>query len=240
MTSFDETQSEARRKSEFQIKLMERDPSQPKKVLIAAKNSRHCENNFRWYYDNIHRKGNQVIIFYAIELPEQKSSSSRGMSVSPKTLQELWKKEEEKTLEMENTMRSLLQEKRCSGILRTASGKPGPTICKVALEEHASMVIIGARSESRVKNWFTASIPQYVVQHALCPVIVNHLQPIQRRASSSDIDVRMRHFSDSTLMAANKARKKKLSFIDRVRYKSAREKSTDDVFEEEKENQAAS
>lgn len=36
------------------------------------------------------------------------------MNVSPKTLQELWKKEEEKTIEMENTMRSLLQEKKVS------------------------------------------------------------------------------------------------------------------------------
>lgn len=50
MTSFDETQSEARRKSEFQVKLMERDPSQPKVVLIAAKNSRHCENSFSCKY----------------------------------------------------------------------------------------------------------------------------------------------------------------------------------------------
>ncbi|CAD5112135.1 DgyrCDS1374 [Dimorphilus gyrociliatus] len=229
MASFDETHSEARRKSEFQIKLMERDPSEPKVVLIAAKNSQHCEYSFKWYFDNIHRKGNQVVIVYIIELPEQRTSSSRNMHVSPKTLQELWQKEEERTLEIEDTMRRLLQEKKCSGVLRTAAGRPGATICKVAHEESASMVIIGARCEHKMKDLFVSSIPEYVIQHAPCPVVINHLQPIQRRASSSDIDVRTRHFSDSTL-ATNKSRKKKLSFIDRVRYKSARDKSSTDEF----------
>lgn len=38
------------------------------------------------------------------------------MQISPKTLQELWKKEEEKTIELEQTMRRLLKEKRVRNI----------------------------------------------------------------------------------------------------------------------------
>lgn len=246
--SLDESHT-SEKKQEYQIKTPDGDP-EAKVVIIAAENCNHCEYTFKWYHDNVHRQKYKVVIVYIIELPEQKSASKQssgkmsqplgGMQISPKTLQELWKKEEEKTIELEQTMRRLLKERRCTGILRTAAGKPGPMICKVAAEEGASMIVTGSRNLGRMKRVLIGSVSDYLVHHAVCPVIVCRLPTIQRSASVSDAeDVRQRHFSDSTLLASLKGKGKKTSLIDRIRHKSAGskpQKSTDEVFEEEKEN----
>jgi len=53
-------------------------------------------------------------------------------STSPGVLASMWKEEEVKTKALEEKMKSLLKEKGLKGILRTATGKPGETICKIA------------------------------------------------------------------------------------------------------------
>ena len=60
-----------------------------------------------------------------------------------------------------------------SGRMRVESGsKKGETICRVAEEEEAVMVVVGTRGLGKVKRTIMGSVSDYVVHHAPCPVIV--------------------------------------------------------------------
>lgn len=74
-----------------------------------------------------------------------------------------------------------------TGVLRTATGKPGEVICKIAEEEQAAMIVTGTRGMGKVRRTILGSVSDYLVHHAHCPVIVCR-QPgsRSRRASGSD------------------------------------------------------
>ena len=58
------------------------------------------------------------------------------------------------------------------GVLRTATGKPGEVICRIADEEHSAMICVGTRGMGRVRRTILGSVSDYLVHHAHCPVIV--------------------------------------------------------------------
>ena len=79
-----------------------------------------------------------------------------------------------------------------SGVLRTASGKPGEVICRIAEEEDAAMIITGARGMGKVRRTILGSVSDYLVHHSICPVIVcRHPDAIEKQ-------LRRRHSSSST------------------------------------------
>jgi nucleotide-binding universal stress UspA family protein len=55
---------------------------------------------------------------------------------------------------------------------RTESGDPAETICEVAEDESADVIVIGNRGTHGKKRWFLGSVPNGVVQHSPCSVFV--------------------------------------------------------------------
>lgn len=74
------------------------------------------------------------------------------------------------------------------GKLRTSSGKPGEVICNIAEEENAAMIITGTRGMGKMKRTILGSVSDYLVNHAICPVMVcrDPAKAERRRITSGD------------------------------------------------------
>ncbi len=55
---------------------------------------------------------------------------------------------------------------------RKEVGDPAETICDVADEEGADVIVVGNRGTRGKRRWFLGSVPNAVVQHSPCSVFV--------------------------------------------------------------------
>jgi len=55
---------------------------------------------------------------------------------------------------------------------REEAGDPAETICDVAEEESADVIVVGNRGTHGKKRWFLGSVPNAIVQHAPCSVYI--------------------------------------------------------------------
>ncbi len=55
---------------------------------------------------------------------------------------------------------------------RVEHGDVGPTICRVAEDEGADLVVLGTHDRSRWSRLWFGSVSDHVVRHAPCPVLV--------------------------------------------------------------------
>ncbi|MGQ4650570.1 universal stress protein [Lyngbya aestuarii] len=51
-------------------------------------------------------------------------------------------------------------------------GEPGATICSVAQQWNADLIILGRHDHSPITEFFTGSVSNYVIHHANCSVLV--------------------------------------------------------------------
>jgi len=56
--------------------------------------------------------------------------------------------------------------------VRVEHGDVGPTICEVAAEEGADLVVLGTHDRGRWSRLWFGSVSDHVVRHAPCPVLV--------------------------------------------------------------------
>jgi len=184
-------------------------------IVIALDGSEQSEHAVNWYIQRVHRPGNKLVFVHCIELPEMKLSEQAtssfdsqprrhswyagSMHMSPGVLAGMWKEEEQKVKLLEEKMKTLLKDKGLSGVLRTATGKPGEVICKIAEEEGAVMIVVGTRGMGKVRRTILGSVSDYLVNHAHCPVIVCRTR--SRRASGTDGRPRSRHPSGESIRA---------------------------------------
>jgi len=157
----------------------------------------------KFYLDRVHRPGNRVILVHCIELPELTVTRAKDSHVSPTILANMWKNEESRTKVLEEKMKELLTSKQVPGVLQTATGRPGETVCSIADEEHAVLIVAGTRSLGKVQRTFLGSVSDYLIGHASCPVIIVRDPPeIERkRRSSGDAAAKSRHTSGDSFTA---------------------------------------
>ena len=74
------------------------------------------------------------------------------------------------------------------------SGTPGWTICEIASQWSADLIVVGSRGLKGVKEMFVGSVSNYITHHASCSVLVVR----------SDTD--LSHTSDPALRRGNKSR----------------------------------
>ncbi|ESN98907.1 hypothetical protein HELRODRAFT_185040 [Helobdella robusta] len=133
-----------------------------RKIVVAVDPSDQAEQAFQWYLSTVHRPENEVILLFI----NVTSSAAESSEDTPK-------KEPQTVKSMEDKYNGWILEKGISGRMRTESGsKKGETICRVAEEEDATMIIVGTRGLGKVRRTIMGSVSDYVVHHAPCPVIV--------------------------------------------------------------------
>lgn len=55
---------------------------------------------------------------------------------------------------------------------RQETGDPAETICDVAEEEGVDVIVVGNRGTRGRRRWFLGSVPNAVVQHSPCSVLI--------------------------------------------------------------------
>jgi nucleotide-binding universal stress UspA family protein len=60
-----------------------------------------------------------------------------------------------------------------SAEVRVLPGKPGPTVCDLAVQLSAEALVMGSRGRGRVKQALLGSVSSYVLRSAPCPVVVS-------------------------------------------------------------------
>jgi hypothetical protein len=108
-------------------------------------------------------------------------------------------------------LKEIMKEKGIEGVLRTATGKPGEVICRISEEEDAAMICVGSRGMGKVRRTILGSVSDYLVHHALCPVIVcRHPNSFRQRRSSGE-GKKSRHASGSSMSGSESDRSRHTS-----------------------------
>lgn len=82
---------------------------------------------------------------------------------------------EEERAEVAETSEELARLVRLLGVPaepRVEVGEPGTTVCEVAAEVGADVVVLGSHGHGWLQRVLLGSVSHYVLQHAPCPVLV--------------------------------------------------------------------
>ena len=114
---------------------------------------------------------NTLTILHVIDLPRL-TFSMLGPEIAhdlSKVAEEAFRKDGEQALAR---AKSFLSGKVTPLELRLEEGSPAELILSVAQEDHADLILIGARGRGQVQELFLGSVSQRVLTHAACPVLV--------------------------------------------------------------------
>lgn len=80
--------------------------------------------------------------------------------------------EQEEEADSTTALAGLVQELGIDADQRVVVGEPGPTICDLAQELAADVVVIGSHGHGWLRRVFLGSVSQHVLHHSPCPVLV--------------------------------------------------------------------
>ena|SRR5256885_1209367 len=109
------------------------------------------------------------------EMPGDDAGGFEGSVYSPEEQEELWQAEQRHAAsELSRTAGALTG---CDVDERTEVGDVATTICRVAEEIPADVIIVGSHGRTGLKRMVLGSVSEHVVRHAPCPVLVVHERP---------------------------------------------------------------
>ncbi|XP_031573639.1 uncharacterized protein LOC116307503 [Actinia tenebrosa] len=156
-----------------------------RKVVIAVDGSPHSYNAFQFYCENIHQKGDLILVIHAFELPtmpaapypygfayyEEWSNLVKRADDEAKELLESIGRKCQRHNKEESEKHPGDEDKYCFKLFKE-NGKAGEVICKFAHDEKADMIVMGSRGVGTIRRTFLGSVSDYCVHHAHIPVAV--------------------------------------------------------------------
>jgi len=136
-------------------------------ILIPVDASKHSEQAFDWYVDNMyHKNQDNLILMHCHEMkvphdltPEQYHEYVESHDVHKKELEDKYK-EKCKDLKFESYKFEFVH------------GPPGEAICAELCTTHADMVVMGSRGLGVIRRTLLGSCSDYVLHHSPVPVII--------------------------------------------------------------------
>jgi nucleotide-binding universal stress UspA family protein len=143
------------------------------KVVLALDGSEISHQALEYYLDVIHKDSYHVILVNDIELPGT-ANEARQKMLSGEALKGMWEEQTKGAKALEMKYAKHLQDRGVHHVKIKLEGglNPGLTICKVASDEHASMIVMGCRGQGVLRRTIIGSVSDYVLHHAHCPVVV--------------------------------------------------------------------
>lgn len=152
---------------------MENSNSDKLNVLISIDGSSQATYAFEYYLAHFHKMNMRLILILVAE------PDFHGLGSDPKigTAGELWdrllEKDADRIKELEDRYNGILRHLEIDGRFEVAlATKPGEVICKRAVDEHCTLIVMGCRGLGRVRRTILGSVSQYVNEHAHCPVLI--------------------------------------------------------------------
>ncbi|KAL8603358.1 hypothetical protein ACOMHN_039721 [Nucella lapillus] len=142
-----------------------------RKILIAMDGSKHAEYAFRYYKENLHREGDDVIVVYAVEYGSLVAQPV--MTTDPQFCAHVAEEEDKEVQTLMNKLTALMTEVGLKGrVQRVSANRPGEAVVKVATEQHVNLIVTGTRGMGMLRRTLMGSVSQYIVHHAHMPVLV--------------------------------------------------------------------
>lgn len=139
-------------------------------VLIPVDASKHSENAFHWYVDNMRHKEDRIIIFHCHELHPPTFPSTNAFK------SEEWKilvdDHEGKLKELEEKYKVKCEAIQALAKIKVHGGSIGPEICKCAEEDGATCIVMASRGHGTIRRTVLGSTSDFVLHHAHVPVII--------------------------------------------------------------------
>uniref|UniRef100_H2YBS9 UspA domain-containing protein n=2 Tax=Ciona savignyi TaxID=51511 RepID=H2YBS9_CIOSA len=149
------------------------------KVLIAVDNSEIAEKAFDWYFEKIHKPGNEIVVGHAAEVARIPSYVFLAGEMAYPA--EEMKAEIEKLKKKRNALNHKYKTKmekytdtQYKLVFEVRDHSAGESIVKMAEEENCDVIITGSRGLGAVRRTILGSVSDYVLHHAKIPVLVCH------------------------------------------------------------------
>jgi nucleotide-binding universal stress UspA family protein len=145
--------------------------SEQRCVLVAMDESDHADDAFEFYIKYSHRLTDRIVLLYVPEYHTVIQSPMVMTDVSVVT--DLLQAEESRIKSFLEQLANKLKKARVGGRVKSVGGTPGEVVCKVAVEEKASLLVVGSRgSGGSIRKTLLGSVSDYVMHHARVPVLV--------------------------------------------------------------------
>ncbi|XP_078488725.1 universal stress protein Sll1388-like isoform X1 [Ciona intestinalis] len=149
------------------------------KVFIAVDNSAIAEKAFEWYFTNIHKEGNEVIIGHAAEPPHLPTYVFLAGEVAypVEEMKAEASKAKAKIHELKQKFTNMMENHKDVSYkldIHINDLSPGEAVVKMADKEKCDIIITGSRGLGVVRRTILGSVSGYIVHHAHVPVLVCH------------------------------------------------------------------
>lgn len=155
-----------------------------RKVLIAVDGSKHSDEAFAWYVENLHKKTDEVFLGYCAENFHLPSSALVGSDDG--SVQALHHAYSEHCKDVLKHIDDLAKRHKVTHKILHLHGYPGHSIVKAAEEQKAGMIICGSRGQGLLRRTILGSVSDYVLHHAHVPVIVCKHEDEQKKLQKHD------------------------------------------------------
>jgi nucleotide-binding universal stress UspA family protein len=141
-------------------------------VLIATDGSPLSINAARRGVALLAQPSEVTLLSVVTEVPGDDAGGFEGSVYSPEEQQRLWEAEQQEAYdELTRTAAALTG---CEITRRIEVGDVATTICRVAEELPAAVIVLGSHGRTGLKRIVMGSVSEHVVRHAPCPVLVVH------------------------------------------------------------------
>lgn len=144
-------------------------------VLIATDGSTLSINAARRGVALLGQPSEVTLLSVLTEVPGDDAGGFEGSVYSPEEQEQMWEAEQQEAYdELTRTAAALTG---CEINRRIEVGDVATTICRVAEELPAAVIVLGSHGRTGLKRIVMGSVSEHVVRHAPCPVLVVHERP---------------------------------------------------------------
>jgi nucleotide-binding universal stress UspA family protein len=135
------------------------------KRILFAHNATSAAERALFYVEHLARvERAEVLVLHVYQLPER-YADTEGYEALVHQIEGIAR-------EIVNDMVEQLQEEGISAYGMICTGKPGPKILETAREEDVSLIVLGTRGPSNVKDFLLGDVSTEVLRFARCPVFL--------------------------------------------------------------------
>ncbi len=135
------------------------------KRILFAHNATSAADRALFYVEHLARvERAEVLVLHVYQLPER-YADTEGYAMLVRQIEGIAR-------EIVNDMVEQLQAESISAYGMICAGVPGPKILETAREEDVSLIVLGTRGPSSVKDFLLGDVSTEVLRFARCPVFL--------------------------------------------------------------------
>jgi len=144
------------------------------KVLVAVDSSEIAEKTCKWYFENLHRDGNEVTIAHLAESPRLPSISFKHPGSFP--TEEIKEIIDTHNKSLENLKFKFIKVAKDTNKVKfefkSTLEAAGPAIVNEVEQGSFNMVVMGSRGLGAIKRKLLGSVSDYVLHHCNVPITI--------------------------------------------------------------------